>query len=209
VRRRLIERKSAFVNGINLFNLRRMPETSGHSHVSIAAGLGKNLHFRIDATEASVGGVGEREISVHEGVGGKSGTLFEGEAAMAEGEVIAEFNEQTSCVFGGVGMRHAVMQVDLNLSPAPMTVLGEHTEQPFIVLLGGIEISVNQRAAIVVAVAVQSRRRSCSGRGARFWPPSGTMEGSKWSARARIKCTGSRACGFSARQVADDRTFLA
>src|SRR5260370_42430962 len=93
VRRRLIERKSALVNGINLLNLRRMPETGGHGHVSIAPGVGKDLHFRIDAAEASVGGVGEREISVHEGVGGERGTLFEGQGAMARGEGSAEFNK--------------------------------------------------------------------------------------------------------------------
>src|ERR1019366_7766948 len=73
---------------------------------------------------------------------------------MAEGKPVAEFSEQLASVFGGVGMRNAVMQMDLDFSPAGMAVLGEHLEQALVVLLGGIEVGVDEWAAIVVSPAV-------------------------------------------------------
>ena len=154
VRRCPIERKSAFVNGIDFCDLRRMPDAARHGEVGVAAGLGKNLHLRIDAAEASGGGVGEREISVHKSVAGTRGTFFDSEAAMAKGQPVAEFREQLASVFGGIGMRSSVVQLDLNFSPAGMAVLGEHLEQALVVLLGGIEVGVDKWAAIVVSPAV-------------------------------------------------------
>src|ERR1019366_9787634 len=88
--RGLIERKSAFVDGIYFFDLSGMGKAAGQGQGSITAGIGKNLHFGIDAAETSVGGVGEREISVDKGVAGTSGTRFHGEATMPKGEGVAE-----------------------------------------------------------------------------------------------------------------------
>jgi hypothetical protein len=160
--RGLIKRKSTFVDGIYFFYLSGMGEAAGHGQVSITASIGKNLHFGIDAAETSVGGVGEREISVNKGVAGTSGTCFHGEATMAKGEVVAEFREGAACVFGkgaacvfgGVGLRRSVVQVNLDFSPASMAVLGEHLEQALVVLLGGIEVGVDERAAIEITPAV-------------------------------------------------------
>src|SRR6266851_4836301 len=114
VRRCLLEWKSAFVNGINLLSLCGVPGAARHGQVGVAAGLSKNLHFRIDATGASVGGVGECEISVHKSIAGTSRTFFHGEAAMAKGQAVAEFNEDAAGIFGGVGMRNSVVQMDLD-----------------------------------------------------------------------------------------------
>src|ERR1017187_4248619 len=44
--------------------------------------------------------------------------------------------------------------MDLNFSPAGMAVLGENVEQALVVLLGGIEVGVDEWAAIVVSPAV-------------------------------------------------------
>src|ERR1039458_8132935 len=73
---------------------------------------------------------------------------------MAEGQPVAEFREQLASIFGGVGMRNAVVQMDFDFSPAGMAVSGEHFEQDFVVLLGGIEVGMDKRAAIVVAPEV-------------------------------------------------------
>src|SRR5208282_3731809 len=150
----LIERKSAFVDGIDFFDLRRIPGSARHGEVGVAAGLSQNLHFRIDATAAPGSGVGERKISVHKGVGGTSGTIFDGEAAMLQGQPIAEFSEQPASVLGSVGIGNSVVQMDLDFSPAGMAMLGEHLDQPLVVLLGRVEVGVDKRTAIVVSPAV-------------------------------------------------------
>src|SRR6202521_1907908 len=94
VRRCLIERKSAFVYGINFVDLSRIPEGARHGQVGVTAGLGQNLHFRIDTAEAPGGGVSESEISVHKSIAGTSGTFFQGQAMMAKGQPVAKFREQ-------------------------------------------------------------------------------------------------------------------
>src|SRR5208282_3487747 len=154
MRRCLIERESAFVNRIDFFDLRRMPEAARHGQVGVTAGLGKNPHFGIYTAEASGGGVGEREIPVHKGIAGTSGTFLHGEAAMAKGQPVAKLGEDPASVFSGVGMRISVMQVDLDFSPTGVAVRSEHLEQSLVVLLGGVEVGVDERTAIVVAPAV-------------------------------------------------------
>ena len=46
------------------------------------------------------------------------------------------------------------MQMNLDFSPASMAMIGQHFQQAFVVLLGGIEIRVGQRAAIVIAPGI-------------------------------------------------------
>src|SRR4029077_9835663 len=154
VRRCLIDRKSAFVYGINFFDLCRIPEGARQGQVGVAAGLGQNLHFRIDAAEAPGGGVREREISVHKRVTGTSGTFFQGQAIMTKGQPVAKFREQQASIFGGVGVPNTMVQMDLDFSPTGVAVIGEHLEQALVILFGRIEVSVVKRAAIVVAPAV-------------------------------------------------------
>ena len=117
------------------------------------SGLGQNLHFRIDPAEAAAGGVGEREISVDECVAGTSGTIFDGEAAMAQGQPVAEFSDQLASVLGGVGIGDSVVEMNLDFSPAGMAVIGEHIEQALVVLLGGVEVRVDKRTAIGISPA--------------------------------------------------------
>jgi hypothetical protein len=51
-------------------------------------------------------------------------------------------------------MLHSVMQVDLNFSPARVTVFGKHLEQSLIVLFSGIEVGVDEGPSIMIAPAV-------------------------------------------------------
>src|SRR5208282_31260 len=91
---------------------------------------------------------------MNKSVRGTRGPFLNREAAMAEGQPVAVFGERLASVVGGVGMVHAVMQVNLDFSPASMAVLGQHLQQALVVLLGGIEVGVDQRTAIMVAPAV-------------------------------------------------------
>ncbi len=107
-----------------------------------------------DAAEASARRVGEREISMYECVARPIGALFHREAAVAKCELVAKFRQNVPCVLGGIWLRHAVMQMNLDLAPTSMTVIGEHLEQAFIVLLSGIEVGMDERPAIVVSPAI-------------------------------------------------------
>src|ERR1700687_837132 len=51
-------------------------------------------------------------------------------------------------------MGNSVVNMNFNFSPAGLAVVGEHLEQALVVLLGGVEVGVNERAAIVVAPVV-------------------------------------------------------
>src|ERR1700675_1337842 len=73
---------------------------------------------------------------------------------MAKGQLVAELGEDAAGVFGGIGLRNSVVQMDLDFSPASMAVIGEHLEQSLVVLLGGIEGGGDKRAAVVVSRAV-------------------------------------------------------
>src|SRR6266849_11043926 len=73
---------------------------------------------------------------------------------MAKGQLVAEFSEDATGIFGGIGLRNSVVQMDLDFSPASVAVIGEHLEQSLVVLLSGIEVGVNKRAAVVVAPVV-------------------------------------------------------
>src|SRR6266436_5613340 len=73
---------------------------------------------------------------------------------MAKGQLVAEVGEDAAGVFGCVGMRNSVVQMDLDFSPASVAVIGEHLEQTLVVLLGWIEVGVNKRASVVVTPAV-------------------------------------------------------
>src|SRR5208283_199566 len=73
---------------------------------------------------------------------------------MAEGQPVAEFGEQLASIIGGVGIGNSVVQMDLDFSPSGMAMTGEQVEQALVVLLSGIEVSVDERAAIVVTPGV-------------------------------------------------------
>src|SRR5712671_3448720 len=75
---------------------------------------------------------------------------------MAKGQLVAEFSEDATGIFGGIGLRNSVVQMDLDFSPASVAVIGEHLDQALVVLLGGIEVGVNKRAAVVVSPLVDN-----------------------------------------------------
>jgi hypothetical protein len=158
VRRRLIERKIAFVERICFCDLRRVPYAARHGQIGVAARLGKNLHLGIDAAEATTSRIGESKISMNKGVASVLGSWFSSETAMAKHQLIAEFGEHTAGVLDAIGTRKSVMQMDLNFSPAGVAMLRQHLNQGLIVLLGGIKIGMDKRAAIVVTPAVDHFR---------------------------------------------------
>ncbi len=217
--RTLIERERALVNGIGFCNLRAMPDAARHGEIGIAAGIGENLHFGIDAAEVSASAVGQREISVHKSVRGTRRPFFHREAAMAKGQPVAVFGEQLASIFGGIGMLHSVMQVNLDFSPTSMAVLGEHLQQTLIILLSGIEVGVSQRTSVVVAPAVDGlgifahppfqaafllgTRGRADNRPRERWPVRSDQPGQRSHARDRERAN------CRARQVDAGRTFLA
>ena len=50
------------------------------------------------------------------------------------------------------------MEVNFDFSPTSVAMVGEHLDQALVVLFGGIEVSVNERAAVVIAKAVDDFR---------------------------------------------------
>jgi hypothetical protein len=91
---------------------------------------------------------------VDEGIARLLGARFNGEAAMAQSQSIAKFGEQTTRILSCVRVRDSVMQVDFNFSPTCVAVVGEHFDQVLVILLGGIEVGVNEWSAIVIAKIV-------------------------------------------------------
>jgi hypothetical protein len=71
---------------------------------------------------------------------------------------IAKCDQLRARIVGGVGRIHPVMQLDFDFSPAAMTVFGKALNQPSIVLLGGIKISMNKRPPLMVAPQIDRAR---------------------------------------------------
>src|SRR5579862_54082 len=51
-------------------------------------------------------------------------------------------------------MSDAVMEMDLDFSPAGMAMIGQHLEQAFVILLGGIKVSVDEWPPVRISPAV-------------------------------------------------------
>jgi len=77
---------------------------------------------------------------------------------MAKGQMVSEFRQCMARVLRGVGLRHAVVEMNFHFSITCMAMFGEHLEQAFVVLLGGIEVGVDERASIMVTPAVDRFR---------------------------------------------------
>src|SRR5450755_1703077 len=131
-----------------------MQDAGRQGEVRITTSVGQNLHFRVDPAKASTGGVGERKISVHETIARLVRTFFGSQASMAKRQLVAKFREHAPRVLGRVGVRDSMMQMNLDLSPARVAMLRDHFQQAFVVLLRGIEISVNKGTAVMVAPAI-------------------------------------------------------
>ncbi len=63
---------------------------------------------------------------MHEGVAGLSRPVGEREATVAEGKLVAEFDQLAARVVGGIGSEHAVVKMDFRFAPAGAAVVGEH-----------------------------------------------------------------------------------
>src|SRR3954462_11411452 len=113
MRRALVEWQRALVKRVDFRYLSGMPETGGQSKVGVAAGVREDLHFGIDAAPASPGGVGEREVSVHESVFGSVVSFFSRQAVMTKSQSVAELEERAPCVFGSVWRRDAMVKMNL------------------------------------------------------------------------------------------------
>jgi len=136
-----------------------MVGAGGQSEVGVAAGFGENLHFGINAAEASASGVGKSEISVHKGIARLIGAIFQRETAVPNGEMVPKFCKDASGVLSGIRLHHAVMQVNFDLSPTGMTVVGEHLQQSFVVLFSRIKICVTEGMALMIAIGVDELRK--------------------------------------------------
>ena len=68
--------------------------------------------------------------------------------------MISEFAQQPPRVFWCIGLVHSVMEMNLGFSPAAMAMLRQHLEQPPVVLLGGVKIGMDERAAVGVSPAI-------------------------------------------------------
>ena len=218
VRRGVIERQTAFVDGVDLGDLRAVPDAAGHCEVGVASGFGEDLQLGIDTAEASAGGVGEREIAVNEGVAGSARSIFDGKTAMAIGEPVAVFDKNAARIFGGVGMREAVVEMDFDLSPTGVAMIRQYFDKTLVVLFGGIKVSVDEWTAIVITVVVD-------GFGILARPPfeAAFLLGA-WNAVLTVLRVDrglemisqsddyvrrTRSGGLRARSVADGKTFLA
>ena len=87
----LIQRQRTLVQRIDLCRLRGVVETGGQSEISVAPGFGEDLDLGIDAAESPTGGIGQREISVHERVAGLFRTFFDRKTTVADRKIVTEF----------------------------------------------------------------------------------------------------------------------
>ena len=75
---------------------------------------------------------------------------------MAKSQLVAVLREQLTRILGRIRMRYAVVQVDFDLSPPGMAVIGQHLEQALVILFGRIKVSVDKRASVVVAPLIDN-----------------------------------------------------
>ena len=119
--------------------------------VSVAAGFCENLHFAIDSTAISAGGIGEGKIAVYKCIPRYLRLAIISETSMLGSQSIAKPDELAPRILGGIWRFHPVMQVDLDFAPTGAAVLGQATHQTSIVLLSRIKISMLKRKTLVVA----------------------------------------------------------
>ena len=182
----MFERPRALVHGVDLPDLGAAGR-GRERHVGVAARLGQDRHLVVDSTESTPGRVRERPVAVDEGVA-QVALPIEARQAPVASQPVDELQEHGSRSGGGVGGIEAVMEVDLDLPPSRPAMFGQTAHDPLVVLLGGKEVRVAERPAVIVAPLVTaagywrhhaSRRRSCSERRERRDPALG-----RWRARS-------------------------
>src|SRR5450432_3155697 len=136
-----------------------MENGGGIGHVHVAAGVGEDLHFTVYAAGVTIGAVGEGEVAVDEGVLRRVPRCFVvGQSSVIVSERVAERDQLLSCGLCRGRFVGAVVEMDFDFAPAGMTVVGELSDVGAIILLGGIEISVGEGAAVVIAESLEVAR---------------------------------------------------
>src|SRR6266576_2616459 len=135
----LVQRKGALVERVDLANLRR--GACGKSEIGVAAGVGQDLHFFVHAAKTPVVRICQGPIAMYEGVSRRAGSVLSGKAA-AGGQGVSELHERSGRVLCRVRSFHTMMQMNLNFSPAFMTVFRQAVNQRLIVILSRIKIRV-------------------------------------------------------------------
>src|SRR2546425_11212931 len=121
----------------------------GQRQIGITTRLGQDLHLLIRPASAATGRVRQRPVAVDKGVTWWAFAIPTGQAAQLR-EAVSEFEENSARVLGGVGGLDAMVQVDLDLTPARVAVLGQAVDQGLVVLLGRIEVRVTHGPTIGV-----------------------------------------------------------
>ena len=84
--------------------------------IRVAAGLGQDLHFRINATADSANRIGEREVAMDKCVHGIARAMHPREAAVLFRKNVPELFKRLSQVRRRIRFIHSMMQMDFDLA---------------------------------------------------------------------------------------------
>src|SRR5262249_4636072 len=150
------ERESTFVNAVDLRRLGAIWRR-GKGEISVAACLGEDLHLLIDSAKAPPRRICECPVSVYEAVTGEALSLPGREAPMTC-QSISKLDEGIACMCRAIWLVDAMMQMDLDFAPARLAMTGKTLDDDLAVLLSREEVSVRERAAVVISMPVSHRR---------------------------------------------------
>src|SRR5262245_9693660 len=150
------ERDCTFVHAVDLRRLSAIGRR-GKGEIGVAACLGEDLHLLIDSAKAPPRRICERPVSVYEAVKGGTLSLPSREAPMAR-QSISELNEGIACMCRAIWLVDAVMQMDLDFTPAPLAMTGQALDHDLAVLLRREEVGVHERSAVVISIRARHRR---------------------------------------------------
>ena len=147
----MAQREGALVETVDLRHLGRVGG-GREREVCVTSGSREDLHLAINAAVEAPGRVGEGPIPMDEGVARWGTAIQEGEAAMVY-KRISEGQKGSQRVVTGVRAAGSVVEVDLDLSPACVTVVSQPGDETLVVLLGREEVRMTERVAVRVAEA--------------------------------------------------------
>src|SRR3989442_2119119 len=146
----------ALVERVDLSHLRGM-RIRGQRQIGITTRLGQDLHLLVHPASAAASRVRQRPVAVDKGVTWWAFAIPARQAAQTR-KAVSEFYENSARVLGSVGGLNAMVQVDLDLTPARAAVLGQAVDQGLVVLLGWIEVGVTHGATISVTPTADGLR---------------------------------------------------
>lgn len=139
MRHTLTQGQSTLIERVDLTNL--CGGGCGKCDVGITPCLGQNLHFFIDAAKTAVVRICQGPVPMHESIlWGAISILLR--KAPAGGQGVSKLYERTGRFLARVRSFNAMMQLNLNFTPACMTVLRQAVNQRFIETLSRIKIRV-------------------------------------------------------------------